>query len=445
MFHNSKPRLDAVVAIVFLITSVFFLISSSKVKFNLFNSYPFISPDGFDWILQGQWLVSTLEGYHLDQLKILRDPIFVLVTALDAIDGGEGRVVLTVNALAFFITLMYVYKCMDLFGINTHDKFMFLMICVVSPLNYFRLSILADALTIALMQMSVYYLLLWDKNQVIRNNLLISAFWGLVAALCQKYGAIPFVVGTMSILSIEFLTYKRINRPAAVGIIIYLVVFLAISFLWRMAVPHSDVPNQLGLIKFSAAMVSFYANVWIWAFGFSLPVLIIIFYCLVRVDSKFISNKRIFILAAIEGVFMSLTFLYQWLEARFTFVHFFLFVTLVASAYSLLPENKHWIFKVKSFGLALATLVVFLTGMFFTPPDYWRPKLRALELNFRNSWVSQLVCSAPVNRLAIKPSVGSDQILWGEASTKWATDPYTIYTFEAYKKVMQIVKNGKSP
>src|SRR5262245_9767917 len=47
------------------------------------NSYPFVPADGFDWFYEGAVLADRLRGYCTPALWILRDPVFVLICALD--------------------------------------------------------------------------------------------------------------------------------------------------------------------------------------------------------------------------------------------------------------------------------------------------------------------------------------------------------------------------
>lgn len=69
------------------------------------NQYPFISPDGFDWITEGLYLSEAMKGnLYEGVLPVARPPFFVFITAIDSLLGQTGTFIWLMNSIAFFVT-----------------------------------------------------------------------------------------------------------------------------------------------------------------------------------------------------------------------------------------------------------------------------------------------------------------------------------------------------
>ena len=83
-----------------------FVLMVRLVDGDFFNSYPYLSQDGFDYLVEGQYIRTFLTRGSVDlgetinaqalfprtpaMLHVLRNPGFVVVTAADALLGSSG-------------------------------------------------------------------------------------------------------------------------------------------------------------------------------------------------------------------------------------------------------------------------------------------------------------------------------------------------------------------
>lgn len=90
--YRGRSRLF-VTCFVALYSLIFALQMWSLSAADVVNRYPYISPDGFDWYLEGVYLAKILKGVELlPSLPILRPPVFVLINMVDYVAGANGLI-----------------------------------------------------------------------------------------------------------------------------------------------------------------------------------------------------------------------------------------------------------------------------------------------------------------------------------------------------------------
>jgi hypothetical protein len=176
------------------------------------NSYTFVPADGFDWFYEGAVLSDRFRGYCTPVLWILRDPVFVLICALDELLRARGLVVIFAHTLSFLATGAILLQAARFYDAPWAVVAAVTLIMLVQPLNYVRLFVLADPLAVGLLTASAYAMLrhLRTPSGV---TLTVSAVFALLGGLTQTYAAIPFIVG----VAVDGIARPFQKRPPGAG------------------------------------------------------------------------------------------------------------------------------------------------------------------------------------------------------------------------------------
>lgn len=170
----------------------------------LINRYPFVSPDGFDWltVTEGVWLAETLRGTDVSgvTLPVARPPVFVVIAAVDALLGQRGYALALVLGLSLFGTGYLVMRCL---GEQASPSLSALALCalLLHPVNFVRSWILSDAVCVCLSLVATCYL--FFELEKIQNGsssavrLVFSTLLITVAGLTQTYGLIAPLIGSI--------------------------------------------------------------------------------------------------------------------------------------------------------------------------------------------------------------------------------------------------------
>ena len=162
----------------------FALIKLRPINGLFINSYPYISADGFDWIVEGRELWELVAVGNTDPWPSLRNPGFVLVTAADFAAQANGTIIIATQSLAIAATLCAIVRIGRLFGQRTAVIAVCLFGYTVQPLSYFNLWVLADPMCLGLMAFSVERLLWYQaKPEVRRTSIWVAALLALSAGL----------------------------------------------------------------------------------------------------------------------------------------------------------------------------------------------------------------------------------------------------------------------
>jgi hypothetical protein len=389
-----------VIAAGFVALAQFFLMFHS-LGAGLVSSYPGIEYDGFDWVTQGLYVRALLSGHVGFPLLFLRSPMFVLVTALDALCGSTGVVVLAVLCLAHFVSLTALLAIWRRLGASPGVRAALFAIAALSPYAYFRGYILADPLAIAGMLASLRFLLAWFQDGDERM-FRAAAATGLFAGLTQLYGILPFLTGA-ALAWCDDLRRRRSGWPRVLFTAGVALLGAAILAAWNAAIPHQDVPTQFGLLRPTLDMAGFYANVWAWYFGFLAPVLFVLLLTAGSRPSR--PSPAVVHLMATTVLFVVLLFFYQSDEARFSWYYFPLVLCLVAAGLARLER----IGRGGLGRLAVAASALLLVGqsLLVSPPDYWQPQVADARFDPGETWLAVFLRAPPVDRLDLAGRCGA--------------------------------------
>jgi len=360
---------------------------------DVLNHYPFISSDGFDWYVEGIYLVKLIGGASLPDLPVLRPPLFVFVTAADYVAGSQGVFLAIVLGLAIFYTYFFSLKIVDSVCVSAEKNAWYIIPLAIGtticPLNFFKPFLLADNLSVTLSLASVFcfikYLVKSKMFGVSTAYLLgLSVIVAVIAGMTQTYALIPYLV----LCGMCFLLHIRTNKNQAIKCLVAImaVLFLFITFtaLWRWTLPHGTTPENFSLLKLSTHMFGFYVNTWSYYF---LPL--VLFFMLFRRYQIVIDPRNIVVASSIAITFLLilLCFFYQWPEARFTY---YLWPWLLILFFSIIrmQVNK---------GTYLISILMFLV-IFLVPYNYWSPSWQSVRVRVIQNWLGNFFTALSVDR-----------------------------------------------
>lgn len=369
----------------------------------LVSSYPGIEYDGFDWVLQGLYLCALTGGAAGPPLLFLRAPVFVWATALDACLGSSGLVVIGLLCLAQFVSLTALLAIWTRLGAGGSTRALLFALAVLAPHVYFRGFILADPLAIAAMLVSVRYMLDWLATGE-EGRFRAAGAAGLLAGLTQLYGILPFLIGSALALFLDRragrAVWPRVLFTAAVCGLGGLVLVA-----WNAAIPHEDVPSQLRLLRLDLAMADFYANIWVWYFGFLAPLAVVLAVA-ARWRRRWELSPASAYLGTTTAVFVGLLFFYHSEEARFSWYYFPLALCLAATGVAWLESLT--LGRRGRAALALGLALAVAQGVALSPGgDFWQPLAREIEYDPADSLAAQLLELHPVDRLDLAARCGA--------------------------------------
>lgn len=409
-----------VTLVVFLFSLMFAIQIVVLANGDIVNNYPYISPDGFDWYMQGVYLDKVLSGATLPELPVLRPPLFVLITAADYIAGGRGLIFSLAIGLAIFFTYYFTLKIVDsAYGEESRKSWYILPLAIsatVYPINFFKPYLLADSLAVTLSLASVLLLVKYHKEEKL-HFLAISIAAAVLAGLTQTYGLIPFAVSCMVGFLFNIHSNKLKSRNFITSAFIASVLFISFTLLWRWIMPHETTPKNFELLKVSTAMFGFYARTW----GYYFIPLMIFFIIFRRLKTAWHTSRFIISSSTIVVIFFALLCLfYQWPEARFTYFFWPWLMILMFSSIRL--DSVKGAYLIPILMLLLVALV---------PNNYWSPSWQSMRVSVLDNWVGEYFMSSPIDR-KLNACVG-ECMKKNEFLIK--SDPYVNATITIYNQI----------
>lgn len=453
----------AAYALAAIFSILHFFLTARLNSGDLMNSYPFISNDGFDYIVEGHYLKTLLTEFSVDlgefinaqglfprepgQLHVLRNPGFVIVMAIDALLGGTGFSFLAINAGFVFLTIYFLLKTLEHMGVSASGLVAAVLIAFLSPLGDTRSMVLSDVMTTALLQGSVYYFArgyaTGDVRMIPRGSI-----YGLAAVVTQTYGLIPLLCyGLVDLISSLFKRLRSKDPWKFFGWMIEkiadqrwplaaIVSFIFITILWRQ-IPHLSLPPWLSNINFSAAMIPFYLNLYGFVFLPLAPAVVFGVFLSVRHGQRW--GRLIVYTLTITVTFVSLLIFYHVPDSRFTYAFF---LTAVITIFALLYGARDAISRMSKifrtcllFGgvAAIATQTFFMS---LYPASYTNPGTAFPHWDAHNSWMISLVKMKPLDldRMSLLEKCGSVYVVCPQAKNPGG-DGYSKSMFTDYIKL----------
>lgn len=359
----------------FIFVILFSILFANKFIFltncDLLNYYPYISPDGFDWYLEGKQLFYPFYKSPA-VLPVLRPPIFVFMTGLDGlvVCNLVLAILTAVNIVLFYIFCVKILRFyIKNIKITTNC---FIAICAtIAPINFIRVYILSDTLAVSFFLASIYFSLSFIKNG---NKINLGLFFALLGGLTQTYALIPFLI----ILSYYF--FKKLDLKLIKYLLFLLLIFLIITYYWRLILPHINTPDNFNLISINNNNFNFYLNNFL--FFLSPLILLIIFHGINNFSIRLLFLDG---LGLVLIVMTLLLYFYQWQESRFVF---YIWPMVVIYCARFLNDSTFSSFY----------LVCYCFLMILYPLNYWNVKLFETGIGFSNVWVFKYFTSMPTDR-----------------------------------------------
>ena len=370
--------------------SVFFAVKfwSLSGGGDILNRYPYISPDGFDWYLEGVYLIKLVGGISMPELPVLRPPVFVLVTALDYVFGRQGLILALVSGLTIFGVYYFSLKIINMANsLNRGSSWCAIPIAIsacVYPLNFIRPFILADSLAVTLALASVYSFLRYQANPIQSGALISSALLATASGLTQAYALLPFLMACSIAILLNFSGRNKKIIEYVLAIAFTVMAYVLVTYIWRFSIPHKTTPEQFTLLKLTSDMSSFYVKTWSFYF---FPIILFLIFS--RAHSIILNFKNCchILFLSLASVFALLIFFYQWPEARFTY---YLWPWVIISFFTVV--NFH-----KRSGLRLITSLMFLM-ILLVPPNYWGPSWGSVKVSLVHNWIGDYFSAHKVDR-----------------------------------------------
>ena len=166
------------------LAAAFYGVAVRDLRGDLLNSYPFITLDGFDWLLEGTSVAALLAGNRHIDLPLLRNPVYLLAIAADAAAGAAGRLLLAIHAAAFFLEALLLLGVCELLATDPRLELAMPALLGLSALGTFRFAIFPDDVALVFLLASVAAILLWRRSGR-RSWLCAAGFATVCGALTQ--------------------------------------------------------------------------------------------------------------------------------------------------------------------------------------------------------------------------------------------------------------------
>ena len=350
------------------------------IKFSngdVINHYPYITPDGYDWYVEGMYLNALLSGSSLPELTVLRPPTFVLITALDYFFGGRGIVVGIAYGIAFIGTYLLVIRISDEASLESHKQSLFpifaLLLLSFQSINYLKKYLLSDSIAVALGLFSVYLLIRHVKSDNSTIGI-ASAIVAVIAGLTQTYALLPYLIFCFC-LAIKSLREHGFRASLILLPTVSCLAFLIVTVGWRYLMPHTMTPTNFGYLQLNFNMLPFYVNTWGIYFITIIPVILLYF-----IKNNQQENKTEFITPTVLVIFIlaGLCLIYQWPESRFTYAFWPWILILIGCTLRYHPPERAKIATLATTALLVLTI---------NPKSYWVPEFNQISFNPTRNWL----------------------------------------------------------
>jgi len=343
---------------------------------NVINHYPHITPDGYDWYVEGMFLTAILSSSSLPDLNVLRPPTFVLITAIDYLFGGSGVVIGIVYGVVFIGTYLLVIRISDEISAESDKQSLFpifaLLLLSFHSINYVKKYLLSDSIAVALSLFSVYLLIRYIKTENLKIGL-ATVFVTTIAGLTQTYALLPYIIFSFW-MAFQTLTLRSFKVNLIILPTLTVIIFLIITICWRYSIPHTMTPTNFGYLQFNFNMLPFYINTWGIYFITIIPVLL-----LYSTKSNRQKNKNELTIPTLLTIIIlaSLCLIYQWPESRFTYAFWPWILIFFSCTLNYTPSRARITTLVATVLLVLAC----------NPKSYWVPEFNQISLNPSQNWL----------------------------------------------------------
>jgi hypothetical protein len=368
---------------------------------DVFNSYPYVTFDGFDWLVHGLAVARWFDGVAIPTLPVARSPGFVSVTFADFQLGADGHLLFAVIAAAVATSLAALIVLARWNRVPRYQTAVVVLVFALSPLGFFRMWVLSDQFAAALLVVAAVAL----YPYVTRGSrwwLALATLAAGVGGATQIYALIGFAVAGGWVVAVSL--WRRIPDYLLAGaLVVAPAITLTLSRVWLDRLPHNFVPEHLSVFGLSFDMFGFYANAWSLAFLPLLPLLGVLF---VYRRHEVLRSPLVAGYWLTVAVLMLATLFYQYKDFRFTIpTSFMLGVAIMATL-----QGERPLPRPRDLMVGTAALAIFF-GLVLAPADYWRPKWTDVALDPSDTYFSRLLFGVePVDRFEVTSLCDSDEV-----------------------------------
>ena len=368
---------------------------------DVFNSYPYITFDGFDWLVHGLAVARWFDGVAIPTLPVARSPGFVTVTFADFQLGADGHLLFAVIAAAVATSLAGLIVLARWNRVPRSQTAVVVLVFALSPLGFFRMWVLSDQFAAALLVVAAVALFPYVTRGS-RWWLALATLAAGVGGATQIYGLIGFAVAGGWVVAVS-LWRRKPDYLLAGALVVAPAITLTLSRVWLDRLPHNFVPEHLSVFGLSFDMFGFYANAWSLAFLPLLPLLGVLY---VYRRHEVMRSPLVAGYWLAVAVLMLATLFYQYKDFRFTIpTSFMLGVAIMAT----LPGERP-LPRSRDLMVGTAALAIFF-GLVLAPADYWRPKWTDVALDPSETYFSQLLFGVePDDRFEAASLCDSDEV-----------------------------------
>ena len=428
-------------SVMFLVNIVvlFFLIALTRA--DLVNSYPFMWPDSFDWVINGVYYLELVRDGESSLSPTVRQPLFPLLICVSLWLKAPLLLVI-LGQLAFLTTLYVCYRILRVLEVK--DWLISLCILLLSfhySFNLYRLFLMSDVYAVALLTLSTHLFVCYFQQKSYRLCAL-GALTAGVGSLFQLYVLLPALIAG-GIECLEGLRKK--DKSSFVNGFITILLAVLFQILWlvfkelHFGALNAGGVRQFGYLELSSANIEFYPPVLTIAF---LPFVLIALFSLPSMRTadmrKLFSRESVFLFLLIMA-FTVLFFFYQWKEARFTYYIFgitqvYLFYVL----HSLLGEESQQ-FKARGTKVSFALLAVAVIYVGMVPVgnvqqpklEYYFSKLSSPKAVLTEGVFGELWTKEPVRRFR-DPCLRNSSTREKDVGVRKGCDPYIYENIAHY-------------
>jgi hypothetical protein len=335
---------------------------------DLLEDYSLITQDGFQWIIQGRALANLLVSETWPEL---RNPGYVVITALDAIFGSFGLIISISTAIALLIQLWVIHKIAREVSLSQLSSGAIALAFILNPINFIALHLLSDAISVSIMMLMVFvtFLIIHQEKQINPISLFLL---GSIGALFQLYTLYPILLLLFFIIILFQQKQINLKREYLKKLFIItsagLILGLFLRYFWYSLIEHQSTPKQFELIVFSLKNLMFYVNTWSWLLA---PIFLSGLYFVIIKKVKIV-KKEVFkwYLITLSTIYATSIFFYDWQESRFSYflvaLLFVLFIVIISK------EKREVTTNFISVNLVVLALIF---GSIFTPTNKWAPEI----------------------------------------------------------------------
>lgn len=374
---------------------------ASRLAPPFWNTFPFLTADALDVVYEGIALAEWWRTGVPTVLPVLRTPVFVTLSTLDALWSAHGLLLVAAQGLGYFLQLLALGLFARRLGTSPAAFGMCLLIFLLCPIGHFRAYLIPDNLAIGFALLGWWAVGEYQRDGRWRTLMTAVGLTSL-GGLTQIYAIFPAGVA----LGYGVWSAWRSGRHPPLPVILAGLAVLGIVALagsaWRYGIPHVLQPVHWGLLGWNIEILHFNFGIWslLWVpAGIGLALVV-----------RRPADPEAFGLATVAAIVVAcmvgLLFFYGWTSSRFSLMPFAVFtVLLIALAPGRQPSSVLRPFLTRLGALAA---VFFVFSTLLAPRNFHIPNVRDMVINPYAGALGLPILTEIDDRLAASSHCGRD-------------------------------------